>query len=153
MLERQSPPAQRFLLATGLLDRMCAPLCAAVLGIDEAEAQRILDDLDRANLFLVPLDDERSWFRYHHLFADVLRARVARRDGGARLDVHRRAGAWFAEAGLLPEAVDQALAAGSWVSAAARTRPRPRPQTSGRFLPLRLDHPFLRPSVEVAPTV
>jgi LuxR family transcriptional regulator, maltose regulon positive regulatory protein len=116
VLDRQPAHLRRFLLATSVLDRMCAPLCDAVLG--EPNSQRVLEELERANLFLVPLDDERVWFRYHHLFAQVLRARLTADDDVAA--THREAAAWFGSAGLLPEAVDHALAAGDADDAATR---------------------------------
>jgi LuxR family transcriptional regulator, maltose regulon positive regulatory protein len=118
VLDRQPANLRRFLLATSVLDRMCAPLCDAVR--DDAGSQRVLEELERVNLFLVPLDDERVWFRYHHLFAQVLRARLAAEDDTATTAAHRRAAAWFGSAGLLPEAVDHALAAGDTDDAAAR---------------------------------
>jgi LuxR family maltose regulon positive regulatory protein len=120
VLDRQPPSTRRFLLATGVLDRLCAPLCDAVAapGAD-GDSQEILEELERANLFLVPLDDERVWYRYHHLFADALRARLAREAGpDAAAALHRRAGAWFGREGLLPEAIHHALAAGATEDAA-----------------------------------
>ena len=112
VLDRQPASTRRFLLATGVLDRLCAPLCDALLAADApGDTQRRLEELERANLFLVPLDDERMWYRYHHLFADALRARLAREAGAdAAATFHRRASAWFEREGLLPEAIDHALA-------------------------------------------
>jgi LuxR family transcriptional regulator, maltose regulon positive regulatory protein len=129
VLERQPASTRRFLLATAVLDRLCASLCDALLtpDADGAEAawpaagdsQAALEELERANLFLVPLDDERVWYRYHHLFADALRARLDREAGpGAAASLHRRAGAWFGRQGLLPEAIGHALAAGATEDAA-----------------------------------
>ena len=119
---RQAPDVQDFLLATAVLDRMSAPLCAAVLGSADngadAAAQARLEQLERANLFLIPLDDERRWYRYHHLFADVLRARLRQQQPGRVAGLYARAAAWCAgqapAAGpeLLTEAVQYALAAG-----------------------------------------
>jgi LuxR family maltose regulon positive regulatory protein len=134
VLDRQPAPTRRFLLATGVLDRLCAPLCDDLLAADADGAgtaqpagggsQGILEELERANLFLVPLDDVRVWFRYHHLFADALRARLAREAGpGAAAALHRRASAWFGREGLLPEAIHHALAgdapedAATWIEA------------------------------------
>jgi ATP/maltotriose-dependent transcriptional regulator MalT len=116
VLDLQPAPLRRFLLVTSLLDRLCAPLCDALLVPDDERAdaatcargdsQATLEALERANLFLVPLDDERRWYRYHHLFADALRARLAREAGAeAVATFHRRASAWLAAAGLLPEAI------------------------------------------------
>ena len=126
VLERQPPAIQRFLLATSVLDRFCTPLCDALLAPDDAAAdapavassQQVLAALEKSNLFLVPLDDEQRWFRYHHLFADALRARLAREADDSACSVHRRAGAWFAGQDLLPEAIQHALAAGALDDAA-----------------------------------
>ena len=76
VLQRQSETVQSFLLRTSILDQMCGPLCDAVLHDATASGQATLEYLERANLFLVPLDNERRWYRYHHLFADLLRQRV-----------------------------------------------------------------------------
>jgi LuxR family maltose regulon positive regulatory protein len=129
VLDRQPAPTRRFLLATGVLDRLCAPLCDALLASDAdaadiarpaaGDSQGVLEELERANLFLVPLDDERVWFRYHHLFADALRARLAREAGpGAAAVIHQRASGWFGGEGLLPEAIHHALAGGATEAAA-----------------------------------
>src|SRR5207302_10741466 len=76
VLQRQSQSVQTFLLRTSILDRLCGPLCDAVLGNPAGSGQATLEHLERANLFLVPLDDDRQWYRYHHLFADLLRQRL-----------------------------------------------------------------------------
>ena len=130
VLERQPAATRRFLLRTGVLDRLCAPLCDALLApstdatATAAHSQGVLEELERANLFLVPLDDERRWYRYHHLFADALRARLVREVGAAAVaEVHRRASAWFEQQGLQPEAVQHALAAGDGALAARLIRP------------------------------
>jgi LuxR family maltose regulon positive regulatory protein len=129
---RQPPHIQTFLLQTALLDRMCGPLCDAVLGLtterDPAAApasagsfsQLILHELERANLFTIALDDERHWYRYHHLFADVLRSRLQSRATAAELTtLHRRASAWYEQHELLPEAVRHALTGHDWEHAAS----------------------------------
>jgi LuxR family transcriptional regulator, maltose regulon positive regulatory protein len=129
VLDRQPASTRRFLLATGVLDRLCAPLCDALLAPDAAGAsQVVLEELERANLFLVPLDDERVWFRYHQLFAAALRARLDREAGPeAAASLHRRASAWFGGQGLLPEAIGHALAgdaaddAATWIEALTPT--------------------------------
>jgi ATP/maltotriose-dependent transcriptional regulator MalT len=130
VLDRQPASTRRFLLATGVLDRFCAPLCddllapsPEVMGASRpaaGESQMVLEELERANLFLVPLDDERVWYRYHHLFADALRARLAREAGPeTTASLHRRASAWFGREGLLPEAIGHALAGDAVDDAAA----------------------------------
>jgi LuxR family maltose regulon positive regulatory protein len=117
VLQRQTPADREFLLETSVLDRLSGPLCDAVTG--QAGGRARLDALDRANLFLVPLDDRRTWYRYHHLFADVLRARLLdeRPDAAARL--HRQASEWFEAHGERAEAIRHALAGGD-VERAAR---------------------------------
>jgi LuxR family maltose regulon positive regulatory protein len=118
VLRRQPEPLQRFLLQTSLLDRMCGPLCDAVLRDPATPGAATLAHLEHANLFLVPLDNERQWYRYHHLFADVLRQRLQQRGAagpGAALEpvteLHRRASVWYEAHGLEIEAFLHAAAA------------------------------------------
>ena len=110
LLLELSPPLRDFLLRTSILERMCVSLCDAVTGRDDA-SQR-LAEADRANLFLVSLDSRREWYRYHHLFRDLLRRELER--GAPRLvgELHRRAHAWHVAAGLVEEAIAHATAAG-----------------------------------------
>ena len=89
---------------------MTASLCDAVTGGDESQA--ILDQLEQANLFLIPLDDERRWYRYHHLFADLLRRRQEQTGHGQVTVLHRRASEWYEQNGLIAAAVGHALEAG-----------------------------------------
>lgn len=110
VLERQPDDVRTFLLSTAILDRLSGPLCDAVVGGDGGTA--MLAALERANLFLVPLDDRRHWYRYHHLFADVLRARLLSERPGSVRTLHRRASGWYAENGEPSEAIRHALAAG-----------------------------------------
>lgn len=105
-----------FLLATSVLGRLCGPLCDAVTGRDDGA--RTLQELERANLFLVPLDDERRWYRYHALFADVLRAEARHELGGDLPELHRRASRWLEAEGSPGEAIAHALAAGDAQGAA-----------------------------------
>src|ERR687894_436174 len=112
VLARQPEELRTFLLRTSILDRMCAPLCNAVTG--HIDGQTTLEHLERANLFLVPLDDERQWYRYHHLFADVLRQRLSHTQTGLIPALYKRASEWLEEARLIPEAVHHALAAQDW---------------------------------------
>jgi LuxR family maltose regulon positive regulatory protein len=141
VFERLPPHTQSFLLQTSILDRLCGPLCDAVLGLqsegraDGAAASAgprdglapagmhfdsgsysriILDSLERDNLFIVPLDADRQWYRYHHLFAEVLRDRlIAGAPPEQVATLHRRASAWYAAYGLLTAAVSHALEAGA----------------------------------------
>ena len=97
-----------FLLQTSIAQRFTAELCSELTDREDAEA--ILERAERANLFLVPLDRERRWYRYHHLFADYLRSQLGDEE---RRDMHERAAGYFARAGLVTEAIEHALAAGS----------------------------------------
>jgi LuxR family maltose regulon positive regulatory protein len=118
VLQRQPERVRRFLLETAVLDRMTGPLCDAVTSLDGGRAT--LEALERANLFLIPLDDRRRWYRYHHLFADVLRARLQVAAAGAEIaELHRRASDWFAAHDQPTEAIEHALAASDFLRAAA----------------------------------
>jgi LuxR family maltose regulon positive regulatory protein len=108
VLARQSDEVRDFLLSTCVLDRLTGPLCDAVTGRTGSAAR--LAALERANLFLVPLDDRRRWYRYHHLFADVLRVHLAQWEPGRVDELHRRASIWFGDNGDVAEAVRHALA-------------------------------------------
>jgi LuxR family maltose regulon positive regulatory protein len=113
VLRRQPAAIQHFLLHTALLNRLSAPLCDAVLkagALDKPDSQSLLERLDQANLFLVPLDNRREWYRYHRLFADLLRYRLQREHPEAVPDLHRRASRWYEAAGDPEEAVHHALA-------------------------------------------
>src|SRR5262249_44345756 len=136
---------QTFLLQTSILGRMCGALCDAVLGLEtrdlrlggsdsqqassrgalwapqasQAYSQRILEQLEHTNLFTVPLDDTRQWYRYHQLFAEVLRERLLSGAANAMVAaLHQRASGWFEQHGLVPEAVQHALACADWMRAA-----------------------------------
>ena len=118
VLERQPESVQAFLLNTSILDRMCGTLCDAVLQNPSARGQQTLEYLERANLFIVPLDDERRWYRYHHLFAELLRQRLhqsttsSTRDAGWDVaELHLRASTWYEDNGLEIEAFRHAAAA------------------------------------------
>ena len=131
VFERQPPHLQRFLLHTAILDRLCGTLCDALLLGSEAPdatsdadprqaySQVLLLELERANLFVIPLDDERRWYRYHHLFAEVLRARLVHGAGaGTVATLHCRASAWYEAHGSVADAVQHALAGTDWDRAA-----------------------------------
>ena len=114
---RQQPAAvQRFLLHTSLLERLSAPLCDVVA--EQADSQQMLEYLERANLFLIPLDEQRRWYRYNALFAEALRARLEREASEIIPALDLRASQWFAERGLMIEAVQHALQAKAWQRAA-----------------------------------
>lgn len=108
VLHRQSDDVRTFLLQTSILARMSGALCDAVTG--QAGGRTTLEGLDRRNLFVVPLDDRRHWYRYHHLFADVLRAQLVDERSGDIADLHRRASEWYEENGEPTEAIHHALA-------------------------------------------
>ena len=110
VLQRQPERVRSFLLQTSILDRLSGPLCDAVTGREDG--REVLEALERGNLFVVPLDSKRHWYRYHHLFADVLRAHSMEEPPDRVPTLHRRAAAWFEERGMAPEAIDQARAAG-----------------------------------------
>ena len=116
VLARQPGHVNTFLLQTSILDRMTARLCDAVTGRDDSRA--MLERLDRANLFVIALDDQRRWYRYHHLFADVLGARLLDDDAASVPQLHRRASDWFERDGDRSEAIRHALAAGDFLRAA-----------------------------------
>ena len=116
VLERQSEQVRTFLLETSVLERLSGPLCDAVTG--RAGGQAMLEQVERANLFLVPLDEVRGWWRYHHLFADLLRARLRQEQPGRMAALHQNAAAWCEEHGLADEAVRHTLAAGDTTWAA-----------------------------------
>ena len=117
VLQRQSASVQSFLLQTSILDRLCGPLCDAVLLDPSAAGQETLEYLERANLFIVPLDNERCWYRYHHLFAELLRQRLHQRkasstmdEGKSVLELHSRASHWYENNGQEIEAFQHAAA-------------------------------------------
>jgi LuxR family maltose regulon positive regulatory protein len=116
VLGRQEDSVQQFLVQTSVLDRLSAALCNAVTGGDSG--QGMLDHLQSANLFVVPLDESRKWFRYHHLFSDLLRDRLQKTQPDLIPVLHRRASAWFEHEGLISEAIQHALAAKDLVHAA-----------------------------------
>ena len=109
VLDRQSPAIQEFLLKTSILEQMTASLCDAVTG--SSDSQAILTQLEQANLFLVPLDDERRWYRYHRLFTDLLRSQLALIHPDQVPFLHQRASEWFEEKGFTEETIAHAFAA------------------------------------------
>jgi LuxR family maltose regulon positive regulatory protein len=116
VLQRQPEHVQHFLLQTSILDRLSGPLCDAVTGQDGGKAK--LTALERGNLFLVPLDDRRRWYRYHQLFADVLHARLLDEQPDEVSELHRRASAWHEQNNEPSEAIRHALAAQDFERAA-----------------------------------
>ncbi|MEO1171344.1 MAG: LuxR C-terminal-related transcriptional regulator, partial [Myxococcota bacterium] len=143
VLSNLAPDTQRFMLATSILDHLCAPLCQAVTG--DSDAQRTLEGLEKSNLFLVPLDQQRSWYRYHHLFADTLRRRLEK-DPPVRLAVlHQRASKWFEGEGLLVEALNHARESGDGAFVAAFL------SKHGPTLFLQTEHAVVLAAIEALP--
>ena len=116
VLQRQPDRIRSFLLQTSILDRLSGPLCDAVTGQEEGNAR--LEALERGNLFVVPLDDKRRWYRYHHLFADVLFAHLMQEQSDQVSTLHRRASEWYEQNGLPSDAIRHALAAEDFERAA-----------------------------------
>ena len=110
VLASQPPVVREFLLVTSVLNRMCAPLCDALT--ERADGAELISEIYRANLFLVPLDDEHRWFRYHHLFGGLLRHELARTTPDRPSVLHQRAARWFADHGDAAEAIGHAIASG-----------------------------------------
>ncbi len=135
VLSRQPAHIRRFLARTAILGEFSAPLSDAVLG--SADAAEIIGTLERENLFVVPVDENRGWYRYHRLFAQLLRSQLARAEPGIVPDLHRRASAWHQQAGSALEAISHALAGGDVASAVALIAGRwpatPTPAGWGRF--------------------
>ncbi len=151
VLRRQPARTQRFLLQTSILDKLCGPLCDAV--VDGEDSQFDLETLESANVFVVPLDGRRRWYRYHHLFADVLQAHAVQEHAEEIPAWHLKASVWFEKAGLPGDAIRHALAASDYARAAElvelawrpmdRTRQAPTWLTWAKKLPP--EHIILRP--------
>jgi LuxR family transcriptional regulator, maltose regulon positive regulatory protein len=116
VLQRQPEQVRNFLLQTAILDRLCAPLGNAVT--EREDGKEMLDALERSNMFLIPLDDQRQWYRYHHLFSDVLQTHLIEAQPGQVLTLHRRASDWFEQNDLPADAIRHALAAKDFERAA-----------------------------------
>jgi LuxR family maltose regulon positive regulatory protein len=117
VLQRQPERVRSFLLQTSILERLGGPLCDAVTGREDGGV--MLEALERSNLFVVPLDDKRRWYRYHHLFADVLKARSMEEQPDLVPTLHWRASEWYEQNGLPSDAIHHALAAGDFGRTAA----------------------------------
>ena len=116
VLRQQPEVIQSFLLHTSILEQLSGPLCDAVTG--QHHSQTLLEQIEQANLFIVPLDDERTWYRYHHLLSDVLRRQLQHSQHDQIAELHRRAANWYEHNGFLNEAVGHALAAADYDLAA-----------------------------------
>src|SRR4030042_189182 len=107
VLKIQTDEIKEFLLQTSILEQMSAPLCNAVL--NRNDSQIILEALEKNNMFVIPLDDERNWYRYHHLFADLLKQRLQLRDKEAVIELHNKACNWFEQRNIFDFAIGHAL--------------------------------------------
>ena len=116
VLQAHDPPVLALMLRTSVLERLSGPLCDAVL--EQQGSAVMLDALSRSNLFLVPLDDEGGWYRFHHLFARLLRVELERREPGLAPELHRRAYSWHRDHGTADEAINHAIEAGAHAEAA-----------------------------------
>ena len=125
VLNSQPDDVRGFLLDTSVLQQMTGTLCDALTGRDDG--RQTLEILERGNLFVIPLDDQRQWYRYHHLFADALRARLLAQHPDRVPELHRAASRWHAEHGMLADAVNHAIAGDDFERAA-----RPRRARAGR---------------------
>jgi LuxR family maltose regulon positive regulatory protein len=115
VLQRQAETTRRFLLCTSVLERFCAELCDhVVFNGDEDSSQSVLEILEQGNMFLVPLDNERHWYRYHHLFSEMLFHSLRRSSPEEIPLLHRKASEWFEANGFIPEAMNHALASKDW---------------------------------------
>jgi LuxR family maltose regulon positive regulatory protein len=112
VLARQPEARRQFLLKTSILERFTGSLCDALTG--EENGEEVLAELDHANLFIVPLDDEHYWYRFHHLFADLLRNHLVHSHPEIVPQLHGKAAAWLEEQGLISDAIRHSLAAGDW---------------------------------------
>ncbi len=120
VLSQQAPAVQEFVVRMSILEQFCAELCRAVMGSDasNAQMQATLEELDRSNLFIVPLDGRHGWYRFHHLFQQLLQGQLqAHRSEDEIAMFHTRASAWYADQGLIEEAIEHTLAAGDESSA------------------------------------
>lgn len=118
VLKQQPVAIQEFLFKTSILERMTASLCDALTGRDDSHS--VLGQLDKANLFMIPLDEERRWYRYHHLFADLLQQRLRQEQRYSAQDLHRQASEWCEKNGLIPDAMHHSLKAKDYERAAKR---------------------------------
>src|SRR4030042_5574975 len=107
VLKIQTDDIKEFLLQTSILEQMSAPLCNAVL--NRNDSQQILEMLEKNNMFVIPLDEERNWYRYHHLFADLLKQRLNLSDKEAVIELHNKACNWFEQHSMFDLAIGHAL--------------------------------------------
>ena len=128
VLQREHPQIREFLMRTSILGRMCSSLCASLfqnsdttIPVEAGNSSEYLSLLEKRNLFIIPLDSKRGWYRYHHLFAELLQNQLAANSPGFAPDLHRRAAIWFSEQGDISEAINHFLPAGDTEAAAELT--------------------------------
>ena len=122
MLNQQPADVQDFLRRTSIVDRLCSPLCDALLKVEGGvplDSQKVLEYLESCNLFILPLDDQRYWYRYHQLFTDLLRKRLSQTHPDIVPELHQRAIQWYEQNGLIPQAVEHAFEAKDFPRAAS----------------------------------
>jgi LuxR family maltose regulon positive regulatory protein len=112
VLDNEPSELREFMIRTSVLERLSGPLCAAVTG--NPDSDRLLQRLEHENAFVIALDSRRDWYRYHHLFAELLRHELKRTSAGLVVELHRRASAWYRDAGAIHEAIEHATAAGDF---------------------------------------
>jgi LuxR family maltose regulon positive regulatory protein len=127
VLNQQPESVRSFLLQTSILNRLSASLCDAITG--QSNGHMLLEQIDRSNLFLISLDDERYWFRYHHLFADMLRRHLQHTSPDSEAELHHRASLWFEQNGWVTEAVEHAFAGTRRSPCSRRRSPRHLPRS------------------------
>jgi LuxR family maltose regulon positive regulatory protein len=132
VLTRQSEEIQMFLLQTSILDKLCGELCNAVTG--KMNSSSLLEKSFHANLFLIPLDDEGRWYRYHHLFRDLLLSQQHRIPKNDMLQLHRRASQWYQETGMISESIEHALVAADYAHAVQLLEDHARPMIIQGYL-------------------
>jgi LuxR family maltose regulon positive regulatory protein len=118
ILHQKPEPIQNFLMQTSILERLCAPLIEAVLSDSSINGHEILEQLERTNLFIIALDNERHWYRYHHLFREMLQNQLTRTYPDQIMDLHQRASDWYSKNDFIYEAISHALVIQDWSRAA-----------------------------------
>jgi LuxR family transcriptional regulator, maltose regulon positive regulatory protein len=138
VLECQSQPLQIFMLRTSILREMCGSLCEAVVGENAINGANVLEQLEHQNLFVIPLDSNRTWYRYHHLFAESLRHILYRTEANRILEYHTRAAQWYEQQGHIADAIQHALAAKAFEYAASLIEQEIHSNENPRFNPIYL---------------
>jgi LuxR family transcriptional regulator, maltose regulon positive regulatory protein len=152
VLDCQSPFLRSFLLRTSLLEQLCGSLCDAIVGEKSGNGAEILEHLERQNLFVVPLDEHRTWYRYHHLFANALRHILQRTDPDRIASYHDRAAQWYEQAGYITDAIHHAIAANSFDAAARLIEQEAQTSENPRFDAIELQNALTKLPPELIQT-